>query len=384
MSLALSGRKPSRVGEDCHTHLLASGSLNLGEMPMKLVPRFLAVALSLGLAGQVLATELKHWPAEQAKALDAMIAANANKGNYAVFDMDNTSYRYDLEESLLPFMENKGLITRETLDPSLKLMPFKDTADHKESLFSYYYRLCEVDDMVCYPWVAQVFSGFTLKELKGYVDELMASGKPVPTTYYDGDKVVNYNVNPPKIFTGQAELYNKLMENGIEVYVMTAASEELVRMVAADPKYGYNLKPQNIIGVTTLLKDRKTGELTTARKQITAGKYDEKANLGLEYTPYLWTPATWMAGKHAAILTYIDEWKKPVLVAGDTPSSDGYMLFHDVDVAKGGIHLWVNRKDKYMTQINGMMAKHAAAQAKEGLPVTADKNWVIVKPEDIQ
>ncbi len=57
------------------------------------------------------------------------------------------------------------------------------------------------------------------------------------------------------------------------------------------------------------------------------------------------------------------------------------MLFHDVDVAKGGIHLWVNRKDKYMTQINGMMAKHAAAQAKEGLPVTADKNWASSNPK---
>ncbi|KAE9641370.1 haloacid dehalogenase-like hydrolase [Pseudomonas sp. PB103] len=353
---------------------------------MKFAPKFLAVALAvgMGLASQAFATDLKYWPADQAKALDAMIAANANKGNYAVFDMDNTSYRYDLEESLLPFMENKGLITREKLDPSLKLMPFKDTADHKESLFSYYYRLCEVDDMVCYPWVAQVFSGFTLKELKGYVDELMASGKPVPATYYEGDVVKTLDVQPPKIFTGQVELYNKLMENGIEVYVMTAASEELVRMVAADPKYGYNVKPQNVIGVTTLLKNRETNELTTARKQITAGKYDEKANLGLELTPYLWTPATWMAGKHAAILTYIDEWKKPVLVGGDTPTSDGYMLFHDVDVAKGGIHLWINRKDKYMTQLNGMMAKHAAAQAKEGLPVTADKNWVIVKPEEIQ
>jgi phosphoserine phosphatase len=353
---------------------------------MKFAPKFLVVALTvgMGLATQAFATDLKHWPADQAKALDAMIAANANKGNYAVFDMDNTSYRYDLEESLLPFMENKGLITRDKLDPSLKLMPFKDTADHKESLFSYYYRLCEVDDMVCYPWVAQVFSGFTLKELKGYVDELMASGKPVPATYYEGDVVKKLDVNPPKIFTGQQELYNKLMENGIEVYVMTAASEELVRMVAADPKYGYNVKPQNVIGVTTLLKNRETNELTTARKQITAGKYDEKANLGLELTPYLWTPATWMAGKHAAILTYIDEWKKPVLVGGDTPTSDGYMLFHDVDVAKGGIHLWINRKDKYMTQLNGMMAKHAAAQAKEGLPVTADKNWVIVKPEEIQ
>ncbi|WP_256830827.1 haloacid dehalogenase-like hydrolase [Pseudomonas sp. Pse1] len=351
---------------------------------MKVAAKVLAVAMCLGLAGQVSATDLKHWPEAQAKQLDAMIAANANKGNYAVFDMDNTSYRYDLEESLLPFMENKGLITREKLDPSLKLMPFKDTADHKESLFSYYYRLCEVDDMVCYPWVAQVFSGFTLKELKGYVDELMASGKPVPSTYYEGDVVKTIEVNPPKIFTGQAELYNKLMENGIEVYVMTAASEELVRMVASDPKYGYNVKPQNVIGVSMLLKDRKTGELTTARKQITAGKYDEKANLGLELTPYLWTPATWMAGKQAAILTYIDEWKKPVLVGGDTPTSDGYMLFHGVDVAKGGIHLWINRKDKYMTQINGMMAKNAAAQAKEGLPVTADKNWVIVKPEEIQ
>lgn len=351
---------------------------------MKLAPKLLAVAVCLGLAGQAFSTELKHWPEPAAKQLDAMIAANANKGNFAVFDMDNTSYRYDLEESLLPYLENKGLLTREKLDPSLKLIPFKDTAEHKESLFSYYYRLCEIDDMVCYPWVAQVFSGFTLKELKGYVDELMASGKPVPSTYYEGDVVKTIEVQPPKVFTGQAELYNKLMENGIEVYVMTAASEELVRMVAADPKYGYNVKPQNVIGVTTLLKNRETGELTTARKQITAGKYDEKANLNLELTPYLWTPATWMAGKQAAILTYIDQWKKPVLVGGDTPSSDGYMLFHSVDVAKGGVHLWVNRKDKYMTQLNGMMKSNAEAQAKEGLPVTADKNWVIVKPDEIQ
>ena len=351
---------------------------------MKLAPKLLAALLCLGLAGQSLATELKHWPKEQARQLDAMIVANANKGNFAVFDMDNTSYRHDLEESLLPFMENKGLISRETLDPSLKLIPFKDSAEHKESLFSYYYRLCEIDDMVCYPWVAQVFSGFTLKELKGYVDELMASGKPVPSTYFDGDVVKTIEVQPPRVFAGQVELFNKLMENGIEVYVMTAASEELVRMVASDPKYGYNVKPQNVIGVTLLLKDRKSGELTTARKQISAAKYDEKANMDLELTPYLWTPATWMAGKQAAILTYIDQWKKPVLVAGDTPTSDGYMLFHGVDVAKGGIHLWINRKDKYMVQLNDMISKNAAAQAKEGLPVTADKNWVIVKPEEIQ
>ncbi|MHC3967568.1 phosphorylcholine phosphatase, partial [Pseudomonas aeruginosa] len=144
-----------------------------------------------------------------------------------------TSYRYDLEESLLPYLEMKGVLTRDRLDPSLKLIPFKDQAGHKESLFSYYYRLCEIDDMVCYPWVAQVFSGFTLRELKGYVDELMAYGKPIPATYYDGDKLATLDVEPPRVFSGQRELYNKLMENGIEVYVISAAHEELVRMVAA-------------------------------------------------------------------------------------------------------------------------------------------------------
>ena len=102
---------------------------------------------------------------------------------------------------------------------------------------------------------------------------MMASGKPVPTTYYEGDVVKNLDVNPPKIFTGQKELYNKLMENGIEVYVMTAASEELVRMVAADPKYGYNVKPQNVIGVTTAAQgpqDRRTDHRAQAdhRRQV--------------------------------------------------------------------------------------------------------------------
>ena len=50
-------------------------------------------------------------------------------------------------------------------------------------------------------------------------------------------------------------------------------------MVAADPKYGYNVKPQNVIGVSTLLKDRKTGELTTARKYFNAQLIFQQADL---------------------------------------------------------------------------------------------------------
>ncbi|KAF4979173.1 hypothetical protein FZEAL_4546 [Fusarium zealandicum] len=329
-----------------------------------------------------LGPKLKHWPAKAARALEAMIARNANDGRYAVFDMDNTSYEHDLEESLLPYLENKGVITRETMDPTLKLVPFKDSDSHNETLYSYYNRLCEIEDAVCYPWAAQIFSGIPLRDLKVYVDEIMSLNRTVPTSYYEDGVLTPIDVSPPKIFAGQVELYNKLMANGIEVYVVSAASEELVRMVASDPKYGYNVKPQNVIGVSLLMRTKKGG-ITTARKQIEDGEYKQRNNLDSVMTPFLWAPATWKSGKWAAILSYIDEWKKPILAAGDTPDSDGPMIFHGVDVGRGGIHLWVNRKESYKKEIDHMRKQFAKDQKREGLPVTANKNWVVVKPGDI-
>ncbi|MDR1546184.1 MAG: haloacid dehalogenase-like hydrolase [Deltaproteobacteria bacterium] len=342
---------------------------------------FAAIVLS---AWSATATELDHWPAEAKAQLTKMIKANANKGAFAVFDMDNTSYRYDLEESLLPYMEMKGYITRAKLDPSLKLIPFKDAKGYRETLQSYYWRLCEIEDLVCYPWVAQVFSGFTLAQLKQYVDELMAYGQPVPIKYWSGDEVKTGEVNTPKIFTGMTELYNVLMENGIEVYVISAASEELVRMVASDPKYGYNVKPENVFGVNMMLKNTKTGELVNSRFQIKEGTYNQAANQSLLLTPYLVNPMTWYEGKFATIVGWIDQFKGPVLVGGDTPISDGYMLINGVDVKKGGVRVWVNRRDRYTERVQTWAAESAAKQKSLGQPATADKNWIIVKPEEIQ
>ncbi|MBT2490995.1 haloacid dehalogenase-like hydrolase [Streptomyces sp. ISL-96] len=328
--------------------------------------------------------ELRHWPKPVADRLGHVISKNAHKGAYAVFDADNTTYRNDLEESLLPFLEMRGIVTRESMDPSLKTIPFKDTTGHKESLYSYYNRLCEIDDQVCYPWVAQIFSGLTLKQLKGHVDDLLAYGKPIPAEYYEDGRLTRTEVKAPEFLTGMQELYKTLRHNGIEVYVVSAASEELVRMVLADPRYGYHVKPQNVIGVSMLLKDRATGDVTTARKEIAAGAYDPAKLSDRELTPTLWAPLTWFEGKPAAIRTYIDEWRKPILVAGDTPVSDGPMLFHSTDSKNAGTRLWVNRKDKYLKQIQDMQRSNAARQRELGGPVTADKRWLVVKPEEIR
>ena len=50
-------------------------------------------------APNVLTSLASHWPADAARRLDALIAAHAHSGAYAVFDADNTSYQHDLEES---------------------------------------------------------------------------------------------------------------------------------------------------------------------------------------------------------------------------------------------------------------------------------------------
>ncbi|MDX5569132.1 haloacid dehalogenase-like hydrolase [Streptomyces sp. ID05-04B] len=334
--------------------------------------------------GKAVVDQLRHWPAPVAEKLGQVIADHAHQGEYAVFDADNTTYRYDLEESLLPYLEMRGKLKRSTMDPSLRLIPFKDTKHHKESLYSYYNRLCEIDDQVCYPWVAQVFSGFTLKQLKGYVDDLLAYGKPVPAEYYDGDRLTQTQVQPPQFYRGMQELYHVLRDNGIEVYVVSAAGEELVRDVLSDPAHGYGAEPQNVIGVSMLLKDPVTGKLTTARKEISEGRYDPRELADDKLTSSLWAPLTWFQGKPAAISTYIDQWRKPILVAGDTPVSDGPMLFQSLDVEHGGARIWVNRKDKYLTQIQDMQKANAARQEELGQPVTADKNWLVVEPDEIR
>jgi hypothetical protein len=187
--------------------------------------------------------------------------------------------------------------------------------------------------------------------------------------------------NRPVLYPGQQELYHRLMANGIAVYVLSASSEEIVRMIASDPQYGYNLPPENVIGVSLFLRNH-AGDFTTARTLIEAGTYNASAMGEYWMTSVLQTPHTWITGKWAAILQYIDQWRLPVLVAGDTPKSDGPMIFHGID-RFDGIKLWVNRSASNLELINEMTANYSKEQEDLGLPVTADKGWLVVTPDNL-
>ena len=322
-------------------------------------------------------TELRHWPPAQAQALEQAIA-KAPPGAYAVFDADNTLWRNDLEESLLAYMEMRGLLSAKTLPAALRPMPLAPG----ESLYGYYQRLCEVDDELCYPWIAQVFAGFRLDRLKGLVDELLAYDGPIPVRYRANGKTISDVVHSPRPYPGQKELVRRLTEAGIKVYVVTAASDDLSRMVASDPRYGLNVKPENVVGVILWLRDPETGQLTTTRRDIrrTGGfpvtPQDLARRGAMVTTFYLAEPASWYVGKVAAIQSTIDPVRRPFLVAGDSPS-DWWMLFY-ADGGRGGVRVWIDRKIGYTEKLETARRARAAAETEAGLPAQADSHWVIV------
>jgi len=327
---------------------------------------------------------LGHWPGHAGGPLARLIETHAHTGAYAVFDADNTTYHHDLLGALLAFMEQRGVLTRDTMAPSLALIPFRDTPARRESLNSYYQRLGEIDDQVGYPWATQIFAGFTLRALKCHLDDMMASGAPIPAWQFIGDQVQELMIEVPRLQRGQQELFKALTDHGIAVYIVSAASEEIVRMLVSDPQYGYYVKPQNVIGVSVLLRDRAAGTVTTARKLIAENRYDPERLLDDELTTALWAPLTWYEGKQAAIHTYIHPWKKPILVAGDTPVSDGPMFLRGPDPDRGGLRLFVARKDSYRDHIQVLQDEHAAHQTAHAHPVTANRNWIIVTPDEIR
>jgi len=314
---------------------------------------------------------LANWtPAERA-AIDTTLS-HVLPGDYATFDADNTLWVSDLEESLLPWLENHGFLHADRLDPMLKPVPMLPG----ESLYGYYHRLCEVDDNLCYPWIAQAFSGLSLKLLKQQVDAMIADGRPIPVRYRVGDREVAGTVMPPRIMPGQRQLLAALRARGVRIYVVTASLEELVRMVVSDPRYGLDVPPDRVIGVTMLLRDPKTGAVTTARQQIAKGHfldgvYSAEHHADMVLTPTLWAPLTWHEGKVAAIRTYIDPVRHPLLAAGDS-ASDWPMLFY-----ADGLRIWVERRATPNTAL--LARRHFMADGSHGRESGTgafDQHWI--------
>lgn len=103
--------------------------------------------------------------------------------------------------------------------------------------------------------------------------------------------------------------------------------------------------------------------------------------MAMRLTPMLWTPATWYEGKHAAIEKYIDPVRRPMLVAGDSPS-DHPMLFYS-DVPVDGVRLWVTHSDKNTQATHDAIDRWSRLVGGDNPTMQPAHGWLFVSPAEL-
>ena len=304
---------------------------------------------------------------------------------YAVFDWDNTCIMNDCEEALLMYQINhlqykltpdefvkvmwkdvpKGTfmkdyttvdgkpVTMEDLaadvesdyrwlyanysglggDKSLEAIQDTDQfKDFRAKLYFMYDAICDTHPLeIGYKWIIYFYKNMTPAEMQA-----MAAAS---NDHGIGDALRKVKYESPKSLPGKAgviatshfhgiriheeirSVMHTLRANGIDVYVSTASLDDVVRVFAGHPNYGYGVPPENVIGLRLEMRD---------------GKYtsDYKANWQFNYGP----------GKTVGIRRELEAKKGygPLLVFGDS-DGDAWMLRDFKDTAVGVI---VNRMKK--------------------------------------
>ncbi|MGD8192003.1 haloacid dehalogenase-like hydrolase [Brevibacillus ginsengisoli] len=238
---------------------------------------------------------------------------NPGKKPYAVFDWDNTSIMNDTEEALLVYQMNNLMfkMTPEEFEKAIRTNvpagPFSDdfkTVDGKKVIFddvvadvvsdyTYIYNhykglkgsesletVTNTDQFqdfrakmffmyeaingthgnaVGYHWVLYLFDNMTVDEVQKMAEKSddYALGNAIHTLTWTSPEsmkgkagvVTVEHVTGIRMTTEIRNLMNTLRSNGIDVYVVSASLEEVVEVFASNPKYGYSLPKENVIGM---------------------------------------------------------------------------------------------------------------------------------------
>ncbi|QRG68649.1 haloacid dehalogenase-like hydrolase [Brevibacillus choshinensis] len=327
---------------------------------------------------------------------------NPNKKPYVVFDWDNTSIMNDTEEALFAYQINHlaykltpeefgkvirtnvpegpfadgyqnadgGQVTLDAIASDLvadyqylydsyqglsgsksleEVTATEQFEDFRTKLFFLYEAINETHSTsIGYPWVLYLFTNMTVDEIHKLAEASndAALGMAIQKETWTSPKVLAgkagvvtvSHTTGLRLTSEVANLMNTFRSNGFDVYVVSASLEDVVRVFATLPKYGYNLPSENVIGM----------RLATLNGVIT-NKY--QANY----------PITVGHGKTEVIQSVLE--KKyghgPIFIAGDS-NGDFEMM---TELASVKLALVVNR-------VKGGKIGQQAAKAAEQLGKT--------------
>lgn len=110
-----------------------------------------------------------------------------------------------------------------------------------------------------YPWVLYLFTNMTVDEVHKLAEASndVSLGMAIQTETWTSPKalagkagvVTASHTTGLRLTSEVGNLMNTFRSNGIDVYVVSASLEDVVRVFATLPKYGYNLPSENMIGM---------------------------------------------------------------------------------------------------------------------------------------
>lgn len=260
---------------------------------------------------------------------------NPNKKPYVIFDWDNTSIMNDTEEALFVYQINhlaykltpeefskvirtnvpegpfadgyknadggqvtldaiasdlvsdyqylydsyKGLAGTKSLEEVTATEPFYD---FRTKLFFLYEAINETHSTsIGYPWVLYLFTNMTVDEVHKLAEASndASLGMAIETETWTSPKalagkagvVTVSHTTGLRLTSEVANLMNTFRSNGIDVYVVSASLEDVVRVFATLPKYGYNLPSENVIGMRLAIENGLITNKYQAHYPITVG-----------------------------------------------------------------------------------------------------------------
>ncbi|KOR79343.1 phosphoserine phosphatase [Bacillus sp. FJAT-21352] len=156
-----------------------------------------------------------------------------------------------------------GMNGKERLETLHSTDQFKD---FKAKMYFLYEAIGETYGVeIGYPWVLYLFANMSTEEVQQLAEASndynlgaqMASVtliSPASMLGKAGTVEVTYTTGL-RLASEIANLMHTFMENGIDVYVISASMEEVVEVFSSNPKYGYNLPKENVFGMRLKKKE---------------------------------------------------------------------------------------------------------------------------------
>ncbi len=336
--------------------------------PAKKAILFIIVGfITLTAAANATGIELKgNWQPQIKARLEAKIAANANQGKVCVFDFDNTTICRDIGEATMAALSGAGLLTHEKYNlgvtPDAFTLQGKEITMEGSGDFTVFYenflsatkhhKMESTPYENGYGWVVQAMAPMSPNDWLPYTDQAYGNGisaEDQTSTDLSETKINGYRM--PFFYPEMVDLYGVLLKNGYKVYISSASNVHTVRWMVKNHLNkkieelhgkGLAIPPENVIGVSMLMIDDRTGELCKdpylVRENKKYADLDPEELSHYTLTSQVCHPMNGYFGKVANIMKYITL-ERPFLIAGDS-SNDLPMLNWSEN------RLWMARLEK--------------------------------------